>query len=276
MEEILTGTEAVDTTPAGENEQERAEPAPDTAGQGENGQGTEEIPNAEPAPAGQTPEENAAFAAARRRAEAQAAQRMQAEKDALVQRMLSGQINPYTNRPFSTEAEYNDYLQRFEAEQRDQQLQQAGLDANLLNRMIENNPAVQQARQMTARMQQQEGQRALEAQPAEIAKLDPSVTDMATLVKHPNFADFDARVRQGYSLIDAFKLANYDQLTGKKPTAANQQALNAVNGENDLNATKGAGSGEDIVVPEETMESYRRFFPNWTKQQIIEDYTKPQ
>ena len=48
MEEILTGTEAVDTTPAGENEQERAEPAPDTAGQGENGQGTEEIPNAEP------------------------------------------------------------------------------------------------------------------------------------------------------------------------------------------------------------------------------------
>ena len=153
-------------------------------------------------------------------------------------------------------------------------MRQCGIDANVLNRMIENNPVVQQARQMTARMQQEEGQRAMQQQIDEISKIDPSVTDFNSLVSHPNFQQFNARVMQGYSMVDAFKLANYDQITAKKAAAAKQAALNSVNGKNHLNPTKGAGSGEDIVVPEETMAMYRMAFKGWTNQQIIDDYKK--
>lgn len=265
MDEIMTGTGEVETTPAGENEQESAETAPETAAEGENEQA-----HAEPAPAEQTPEQNAAFAAARRRAEAQAAARSQAEKDALVERIYRGQNNPYTGRPIRSVRDLNEYEQQYQQDQ----MRQAGIDPGVLNQMIENNPAVQQAKVMTARMRQEAGQRALEEQIAEIGKIDPSVTDFQTLVQHPNFQQFDARVRQGYSLVDAFKLANYDQITGKKAAAAKQQALNSVNGKNHLNPTKSAGTGEDVVVPEETMAMYRSAFPKWTKQQIIDDYKK--
>ena len=265
MDEMMTGTGEVETTPAGENEQAHAEPAPETAAEGENEQA-----HAEPAPAEQTPEQNAAFAAARRRAETQAAIRNQAEQDALVERIYRGQNNPYTGRPIRSVRDLNEYEQQYQQDQ----MRQAGIDPGVLNQMIENNPAVQQAKVMTARMRQEAGQRALEEQIAEIGKIDPSVTDFQTLVQHPNFQQFDARVRQGYSLVDAFKLANYDQITGKKAAAAKQQALNSVNGKNHLNPTKSAGTGEDVFVPEETMAMYRSAFPNWTKQQIIEDYKK--
>lgn len=252
---------------AGENEQEVAETAPETnaAETGEN-----EQESAEPAAAKQTPETNAQFAAARRRAEAQAAQRLQAEKDALVRKMLNGQTNPYTGKPFNSEAEYNQYLQQYEADQ----LRTAGIDPDMLGRMIENNPTVQQARQVISRVQQEQGQRALESELGEIGKLDPSVTGMETLMQHPNFPQFNDLVMRGYSLVDAFKLANFDQLSGRRAAAAKQQAMNDVNGKNHLSATQTGTGGEDIAIPEETMAFYRAAFPKWTKKQIIEDYKK--
>ena len=268
MDEIITGTGEVETTPAGENEQGAeavAEPAPETAAEGENEQA-----HAEPAPAEQTPEQNAAFAAARRRAEAQAAVRSQAEQDALVERIYRGQNNPYTGKPIRSVRDLNEYEQQYQADQ----MRQAGIDPGVLNQMIENNPAVQQARQMTAKMQQEEGQRYIEGQVSEIGKVDPSIKSFADLTKAETFPQFDALVRRGYSLVDAYKIANFDRLTGQRAAAAKQQALNSVNGKNHLNPTKGAGSGEDVVVPEETMAMYRSAFPNWTKQQIIEDYKK--
>ena len=268
MDEIITGTGEVETTPAGENEQgveAVAEPAPETAAEGENEQA-----HAEPAPAEQTPEQNAAFAAARRRAEAQAAVRSQAEQDALVERIYRGQNNPYTGKPIRSVRDLNEYEQQYQADQ----MRQAGIDPGVLNQMIEQNPVVQQARQMTAKMQQEEGQRYIEGQVAEISKVDPSIKSFADLTKAETFPQFDAMVRRGYSLVDAYKIVNFDRLTGQRAAAAKQQALNSVNGKNHLNPTKGAGNGEDVVVPEETMEMYRSAFPNWTKQQIIEDYKK--
>ena len=270
MDEIITGTGEVETTPAGENEQTvesttTAESAPDTVGEGENEQA-----HAEPAPAEQTPEQNAAFAAARRRAEAQAAVRSQAEQDALVERIYRGQTNPYTGKPIRSVRDLNEYEQQYQADQ----MRQAGIDPGVLTQMIEQNPVVQQARQMIAKMQQEEGQRYIEGQVAEISKVDPSIKSFADLTKAETFPQFDAMVRRGYSLVDAYKIVNFDRLTGQRAAAAKQQALNSVNGKSHLNPTKGAGNGEDVVVPEETMAMYRSAFPNWTKQQIIEDYKK--
>ena len=265
MDEMMTGTGEVETTPAGENEQESAETAPETAAEGANEQA-----HAEPAPAEQTPEQNAAFAAARRRAEAQAAHRAQMEKDALVARIYQGQTNPYTNRPIMSERDLMEYEQQYQADQ----IRQAGIDPGMINRMIEQNPVVQQARATTARVRQEEAQKAMEAQIAEISKLDPSVTDFNSLVRHPNFQQFDQMARRGYSLVDAFKLANYDQITGKKAAAAKQQAMNQVNGKSHLNATKSGGAGEDISIPDEEMEYFRNFFPDLSKKQIMEKYKK--
>lgn len=281
MEEIITGTgtreriglqyfaeETGSAEPAGENGQESAEPAPDgTAGQGEKEQGAaESAPQYEQQ---QSQQDNAAFAAARRRAEAQMQERLRAEKDALVRQMLDGQTNPYTGRPFAGVQDWEEYQRQYQSDVQKQQLERAGLDEGVLNQMIEQNPVVQQARQVIGRVQQEEGQRALSEQIAEIAKLDPAVTGFEALTRHENFEQFDALVRQGYPLVDAFKLANYDRLTGKKAAAARQAALNSVNGKSHLGATRGADGGDDIVPDETELSMMRHAFPDKTHDEIV-------
>ena len=108
MEEIME-TE-VETTEAGVNEQETAEPA----SIGPEGTGENEQQTAEAAPEGvQSAEDNARFAAARRRAEAQFNERIAAErqaaKDEVIRQMYEGQLDPYTNKPITSEADLQAY-----------------------------------------------------------------------------------------------------------------------------------------------------------------------
>lgn len=223
----------------------------------------------------QTPEENAAFAAARRRAEAEYKQQLQAEMDKFVAQIYDGQVNPYTGRPITNKAEYDAFMERHQQEEQRQRYEQAGVDPDLIGQLIEKSPTIQQAKQMIEQAQMAEGQRALEAQVAEIAKIDPSIKSMQDIMAMPSFPDFDAKVRQGYSLADAYKLVNFDTLAQKRSAAAKQATLNAVNGKSHLTATTG-GAGEDVIVPPETMSFYRQAFPGWTDAQIMADYKKHQ
>ena len=255
MKEIME-TE-VETTEAGVNEQETAEPA--SIGPEETGENEQQT--AEAAPEGvQSAEDNARFAAARRRSEAQFKERIQQER----------QLDPYTNKPITSEADLQAYQQAY---QRDQ-MQQAGLDPAMLDQMIANNPTVRQAQQVLDRVQMEEGERQMNEAIKEISHLDPSITDVAALANHPNAPVFNEYVNRGYSLVDAFRLANFDTLTGKKAAAAKQQAMNNVNGKSHLTTTAAGESGDDVHVPDETMQWYRKAFPNWTKQQIVADYKK--
>lgn len=269
MEEIME-TE-VETTEAGVNEQETAEPA--SIGPEETGENEQQT--AEAAPEGvQSAEDNARFAAARRRAEAQFNERIAAErqaaKDEVIRQIYEGQLDPYTNKPITSEADLQAYQQAY---QRDQ-MQQAGLDPSMLDQMIANNPTVRQAQEVLDRVQMEEGERQMNEAIKEISHLDPSITDVAALANHPNAPVFNEYVNRGYSLVDAFRLANFDQLTGKRAAAAKQQAMNNVNGKSHLTTTAGNAGGDDIVVDDTTMQWYRAAFPNWTKQQIIADYKK--
>lgn len=262
MEEIFEGVEQTGVNEQEVEETPAAEPAPDGAEQGENEQAA-----AEPV---QTPDQNAIYAAARRRAEAEAARRSQAEMDDFAREVFAGQTNPYTGQPIRSKADYDAYIGQYRAEQ----MQQAGISPEVLNQMIESNPAVQQAKQMTARLRQEDGERMLAEQVSEISKIDPDIKGFADLVKKPNFAQFDAMVRQGYALVDAYKLANYDQLAQKRAAAAKQQTLNQVAGKGHLSVTRGTNGGEDVVIPQETEAYYRKWFPDWTQKQMLDDYKK--
>ncbi|WP_462385253.1 hypothetical protein [Intestinibacillus massiliensis] len=223
----------------------------------------------------QTPEENAQFAAARRRAEAEFNQRLQAEQDKLIAQVYAGQVNPYTGRPITNKAEYDAFIEQHQQEEQRQQYEQAGIDPDMLNQLIAQNPTVQQAQQVIEQAQIAEGKRALESQVAEIGKIDPSIKSLADIIAMPTFQEFDTKVRQGYSIADAFRLANFDTLGKKRSAAAKQAALNAMNGKSHLTATTG-GAGEDVIVPQETMDFYRQAFPGWTDAQIMADYKKHQ
>lgn len=269
MEEIMETN--VETTEAGVNEQDTAE----TASIGPEETGENEPESAEPEESGvQSAEDNARFAAARRRAEAQFNQRIAAErqaaKDEVIRQMYEGQLDPYTNKPITSEADLQAYQQAYHRDQ----MQQAGIDPAMLDQMIANNPTVKQAEEVLNRVQMEEGERQMNAAIQEISRLDPSITDVAALANHPNAPVFNEYVNRGYSLVDAFRLANFDQLTGKRAAAAKQQAMNNVNGKSHLTNTTGDAGGDDVVVDDTTMQWYRAAFPKWTKQQIIADYKK--
>lgn len=276
MKEIME-TE-VETTEAGVNEQETAEPA--SIGPEETGENEQQT--AEAAPEGvQSAEDNARFAAARRRAEAQFNQRIQQErqaaKDEMVRQMYEGQLDPYTHKPITSEADLQAYQQAYQREQEQltrNQMQQAGLAPDILDRMIENNPKVKRAEQLTAQFEAAEGERKMNEAIKEISHLDPSVTDVAALANHPNAPVFNEYVNRGYSLVDAFRLANFDQLTGKKAAAAKQQAMNNVNGKSHLTTTAGNAGGDDIVIDPQEMQMMKHAFPNLTHAQLVAKFKK--
>lgn len=265
MDEELLGFEAEEAE-EGVNEQ-LDEPTAETATQETDEQA--EAPEGEPdsaepvAPDTQDAETNAQFAAARRRAEAEFQTRLQREKDNLIRDTYAGQVNPYTGKPITSEADLNEYKRQFQADQ----LKQAGLDPNVLQEMIQNDPTVRQAREMTARLQQQEGQQALESEVSAISKLDPSIKTVGDLMNQPNADVFHSYVQKGYSLSDAFRLANFDRLAGKKAAAARQATINSVAGKEHLTTTKGA-AGSDVTVTADEMEMFRALNPDASDKEI--------
>nr|DAS96013.1 MAG TPA: hypothetical protein [Caudoviricetes sp.] len=218
----------------------------------------------------QTPEMNALLAAARRRAEMEAAARAQHEKDALVAQAYAGQVNPYTGRPITTEAE----LKAYQTAYREEQLQAAGITPDVLQQMIESNPAVQQAKMLAAQQQQMMGQQIMSEQLKAISAIDPQVTSLEDITKMETFEQFDAMVRQGYSLVDAYKLANFDTLAAKRAAAAKQRTLNQTAGKAHLQPTQGKESGQAVIVPPEIREMYREMNPGISDKEIAKHYAK--
>lgn len=223
-----------------------------------------------PPPPPQTPEVNALLAAARRRAEMEAAQKAQLEKDALVAQAYAGQVNPYTGRPITTEAELKAYQEAY----RQEQLQQAGITPDVLQRMIESNPAVQQAKAIAAQHSQILGQQLLSEQLKAISALAPEIKGLEDISKMETFGQFDAMVKQGYSLVDAYKLANFDALAAKRAGAARQRALNQTAAKAHLQPTQGKEGGQAVVVPPDVRALYQEMMPGISDKEIARHYAK--
>lgn len=211
---------------------------------------------------------------ARKQAEMEAWSQAQREKDALVAQAYGGQTNPYTGRPINNEAELRLYQQAYQAEQQQQAMAAAGLSPQMLNQMIEQTPAVQQAKAMVAQQQQVLGQQALNEQIKAISALDPDIKGLEDISKMETFGQFDALVRQGYALVDAYKLANFDTLAAKRAGAARQRALNQTAGKAHLQPTHGKAGGQAVTVPPDVRAMYREMNPGISDKEIARHYAK--
>lgn len=159
-----------------------------------------------------------------------------------------------------------------------EQLQNLGVnDADAfekyLNNIIENNPEMIKARAIIAEQQKRDAERQLNDQVAEISKLDSSIKNVDDLLSHPSYDKVLDRVKNGANLVDAFKLENFDTLTGRTSDAAVQHTLNNINNKSHVKTTSGSASS-DVVVPNEIYATYRRNLPNWTDEQIKKHYAK--
>lgn len=264
------------TAAQGAEEQEAAAPAVEETEEPEQPQ--TEAPEQEP-----KTDRDAQFAAARRKAEA--------ERDAAIARAKedaqkqvdeffknSGLMNPYTGHPITTRAEYEAYRERFEADQKAKLMEKAGITQEEFQAFVQGLPEVRAARQAKAEAEaaarqarEQEAKARVDEQLRQIQAIDPTVKELGDLAKLNTYPKLYDMVKRGYSLLDAYRLANYDTLTQRAAEASRKAAINSVQSKQHLKATESRGGGA-IPVPDSVLEEYRVLNPGATKEEIQKHY----
>lgn len=256
-------SEAVETTEEEETETDSEETSE-----------TEEEGNAEPIP--QSEEENARYAAIRRRAEEDARRKYAAETSAMDQQiaaMCQGKTHPITGQPITNMREYIDALSAQQRMTRERELQSKGIDPSIIDRMIAENPVVMQAKQVLEQSKQTEAETALQRDLAEISKIDPSIKGIQDLANLPNFQDMVQLVaNNNLNLVDAYKTVNFDAFMQHTNDAARQQAINQMRGKSHLpsQTQNVATENDDVEVPANIMASWKA--EGKTEKQIRELY----
>lgn len=276
----------------GVEEQEAAAPAE---------QGVEEREAAEPAveeheeetdvgePAQEKTEEDARYAAARRKAEADRdaeIERVRREAREATSRAVddairsSGMVDPYLGKPITSKAELDAYLTRHQEEQAEAMQKKAGLTREQYQAFVNSLPEVRQARQAQAQaedqakqIREQTARARIEEQIREISALDPSVKSLGDLTKLESYPRLREMVQRGNTLVDAYKLANYDALTQRAAEASRKAAVRAAAGKEHLSTTVQRGTGA-VTVPEDVKAEYKAFNPDATDEEIQKHYQK--
>lgn len=268
-EEVQEAADPATEDNVGANEQEAAEPAGES--HVEEGAETEQKPSDESSHHVQTDEENARYAAMRRKAEADAEKRMNAELDKSIASL--GLTDPYTNKPITNHAEMQAYRQRFVEEQRKEMQEKAGMSPEDYKRFVDSLPEVQAGKAAQQKVMDLEIRAKIDSQMREIQMISPEIKSMEDLSKLDNFDKLYDMVGKGYELADAYKVLNYDRLTAKAAEAAKQQALNSIGGKNHLQPVTPRGQGA-VPVPADVAAEYRALMPEATDAEIQAHYNK--
>ena len=271
---------------AGENEvEESATPQEDETTEDKGTETVEESGNDEPQE--QSPEENARYAAIRRRAEEDAKHRIELFKkknDEYLERtnreiaaLCQGVTHPVTGQPISTIEDYISALKYQQKQAVEAELQDKGIDPGMIDRMIATNPVVMQAQQVIQTTQKNEAAAQLQRDIAELGKYDPNIKtiqDLANLPNYPDMVKFVAQTGGKASIVDAYKALNFDSFMQHTNEAARQQAINQMRGKSHLPSqpTGVATENDDVEVPSEIMSRYKA--EGKTEKQIRELYRK--
>lgn len=216
----------------------------------------------------QSSEENARFAAVRRRAESEAQAKYQKRMVDLDKRFAelakASGVDGVTG--------MEDYLKRIEEASWDNRLkndQMTGEDIRkMVSDMVENNPLVVEARETTARNQ-------LEADVKRIQKIDPDIKSLDDLYAADGFEDVLKAVQeQGLNVYDAYRLVNFDRLMEKNSAATRQAAINQAKGKTHMEPVKGTSepAGNEVEIPEKALEKWKRAYPGLTHEQLRRKY----
>lgn len=286
------------TQAGGGREQEAADPAemeePET-GDGEDeppeSDGDQEGDQEEPGGREQTREERRENAARRRRQERQAeindavAQAIQQERQRQETAMKeffakAGLKNTVSGKPITTMEEFDAWREEYEAAKLQRELKAGKLTPESLKRAIGEHPAVKKAQELLRQQEERERGAGMEAARkraeqdlAEIRKLNPDIKEMRDLLTMPKAREFREFVRRGNSFLDAYYLANREELERATAEKARQKALLDTRGKDHLRETRGRGSGA-VSVPPEVKAEYLAFNPGATEAEIQAHYNR--
>lgn len=290
------GQEAQPAPETGGKEQEAAEPAPG----GNNGQ--------EPAgdqdgqkPQEQSEEERRENAARRRRLEQQEAidravqeavarerESFQKERERFYQ--SAGLKNTLTGEIITSDEEFRAWKSAFDAQRIAEDLKKGELTPEAISRAVSDSPAVKrleelaeqeearakEAQETRRREEEAKARERIDAEIAEIHRMDPSINGVEDLLRMDGADRFRGYVQRGNTFLDAYYLTNREKLARQQAQAAQRQAQEAARSKDHLKSlAKPAGTGAKSV-PRADMELFRLFNPDATESEIQSYYNRQQ
>lgn len=218
---------------------------------------------------------NAIYANARRKAEAEAKEKYDCERqklDAEYVRMFGDKKNPLTGQPIRSA---NDYALAFQAQEQmraQQELQSKGIDPEFINRIVENNPAVKQANELIKAQEQQTTMKSINDDIAELGTLNPSIKSLDDVPREVIEKCMQIR---GLRLTDAYKMLNYGNFTSEREAAVRQNAINQAKGKQHLQPVNGVSVTEGGVdIPDDELATWKRAYPDLSASELRKKYNR--
>lgn len=227
--------------------------------------------------------------AQQRRAVEEALARERAEEDQRWKDFFAtaGLKSPVDGKPITTREEYEAYQRAVEERRIRQNLQKGQLLPEDIEAIVRK--AIAQT-QDTAKEQSRESkperaaatgrtvtQEQVDAELAEIRRLDPDMVDLKAILESETGGAFQEAVSRGASFIEAFKLANFDRLqqrsSAETARRAEQAARNKARSKDHLQTSRTSGSGA-VPVPADVKEMYHYLMPGKSDAEILEHYNR--
>ncbi len=231
----------------------------------------------------QSPEENAKYAAARRRAEKERdlaieENRKNTEKylDSAVRALNIN--NPFTGKVIETKAEYDEYMSKISENEKQEFMRKNGMSDADYNTFVDRLPEVRRAKEISASAEAarnaaelEKARAAVDAEIKRINAIDPTVKTVEDLQGKDNYKEIYAKVQKGYSLYDAYYTSNYNAIAERQRASVKQSVLNSSHSKEHLVASSQRGNGSE-TVPGDVAEMYRTFNPGATDAEIRKHY----
>lgn len=256
----------------GENEPEGADPA------GEDPDAPDGAADPEEEREPQSREENAKYAAARRRAEQErdaAIEQVRRQQKQEIDEIISGLglTDQTTGKKVETKEDYDRYREQLSTDAAEKVKKRAGMTDEQWNELIESQPEMKQARQAIRQAQEARARQAVNEQVQAIAQINPDIATLQDLSKLPEYGEMVKKVQAGMSLLDAYKITTYNTQRTATAAGARQAAINNARGKEHLRRTTERGSGEESV-PKDVLEMYRLMNPTATDAEIRKHWNR--
>lgn len=227
----------------------------------------------------QSSEDDARYAAARRRAERDY-QEKQKQTDNWYATKFAGYANPITNQPIHSEQDYRDALDAQEVVKQRQELQEKGIDPDMLSQIVskqvENNPVVRQAQEVMQQTINNQSNQMISEDLANIMQIDPSVKSMEDIAKNQNIGYMMELTQKGLRLSEAYIVANQQAITNNRTNAAKQSAINNIKGTQHLNATNNISANNDssVDIPSSELTNWQDAYPDLSMADLRKKYNQ--
>jgi hypothetical protein len=221
----------------------------------------------------QSAEVNSQFAAARRKAEEESANKINGINNEF-KRLFGNIVNPVTGKNIES---YTDYIQAVEYQRKEatnKMLQEKGIEPSVIERLINESPTMRQAQQILEENKKAEASRQLEADLKVLSAIEPSIKSIDDVANHPSYDKVLGYVQNGLGLADAFKLANFDSLASKKSEAVKQAAVNQAKSKNHMETTNGVAVASETLapIPPGVLGKWRSAYPELSMEQLTKKY----